>query len=157
MLNVFQCPFITRHDYLQSPVRISSLGLLLADWRTLKSFRSGTVSGLAAGPITVETTLPRWPLRTANSHLWPTARPRRGDRRQTLTPTSAKVWVRANRIVFMGARTTNCGLFHKAFYTKFVVCSLYRVFGLNLTEDVFFVKSNISRRKKQIFSKIKRC
>ena len=34
---------------------------------------------------------------------------------------------------------------------------LYRVFGLNLTVDVFFVKSNISRRKKQIFSKIKRC
>ena len=35
--------------------------------------------------------------------------------------------------------------------------SMYRVFGLNLTVDVFFVKSNISRRKKLIFSKIKRC
>ena len=39
----------------------------------------------------------------------------------------------------------------------YTALSMYRVFGLNLTVDVFFVKSNISRRKKQIFSKIKRC
>ena len=32
----------------------------------------------------------------------------------------------------------------------------YGVFGLNLTVDVFFVKSSISRRKKQIFAKIQR-
>ena len=37
------------------------------------------------------------------------------------------------------------------------VMHIYRVFWLNLTVDVFFVKSNIYRRKKQIFSKIKRC
>ena len=45
-------------------------------------------------------------------------------------------------------------IFHKKTCT---ISTIYRVFGLNLTVDVFFVKSNIYRRKKQIFSKIERC
>ena len=43
------------------------------------------------------------------------------------------------------------------YWTYMYVSNYYRVFGLNLTVSVFFTISDISRRKKEIFTKIKIC